>query len=227
MESERLLDIRRFYEAMSILEEKIDGTRILSECDGYMNWPDRGVYFFMETGEIRSNADTARIVRVGTHALNFGKKTTLWSRLKAHQGTVSTGGGNHRESVFRKHIGYALIEKYGLFYEKWGVGSSAPRSIRDSEFPLEKMVSDIVRHMPFLYLAIDDESGPDSLRGYIERNSIELLSNYGKTPTTDPPSDDWLGNWHPRKEIWILDYGMYIMLIVLTILCFLTNLKSL
>jgi hypothetical protein len=42
------------------------------------------------------------------------------------------------------------------------------------------------------WLAIDDEPGPRSLRAYIERNSIALLSNYNKTPL-DPPSRDWLG----------------------------------
>ena len=30
------------------------------------------------------------------------------------------------------------------------------------------------------------------MRGYIERNAIALLSNYGK-PAIDPPSPGWLG----------------------------------
>ena len=32
--------------------------------------------------------------------------------------------------------------------------------------------------MPFLWLEVPDPPGPDSLRGYIERNAIVLLSNY-------------------------------------------------
>jgi len=51
-----------------------------------------------------------------------------------------------------------------------------------------------------LWLAIDDAAGTDSLRGYIERNSIDLLSNYRRSPL-DPPSQDWLG-LH-RNRVWV------------------------
>ena len=54
--------------------------------------------------------------------------------------------------------------------------------------------------MPFLWLEIDDEPGPDSLRGYIERNAIALLSNYGKEPL-DPPSGEWLGRLCDRERV--------------------------
>ena len=53
-------------------------------------------------------------------------------------------------------------------------------------------MSSVIRAMPFLWLSIDDDPGAESLRGYIERNSIALLSNYEKTPL-DPPSQRWLG----------------------------------
>ena len=46
--------------------------------------------------------------------------------------------------------------------------------------------------MPFLWLEIDDEPGPDTLRGVMERNAIALLSNHGRTPL-DPPSPEWPG----------------------------------
>ncbi|SDL31941.1 hypothetical protein SAMN04488026_107811 [Aliiruegeria lutimaris] len=54
--------------------------------------------------------------------------------------------------------------------------------------------------MPFLWLEVNDEPGPDSLRGYIERNSIALLSNSGKAPL-DPPSFDWLGRSCNRNRV--------------------------
>ena len=54
--------------------------------------------------------------------------------------------------------------------------------------------------MPFLWLAVDDAPGPDSQRGYVERNSIALLSNFiGKS--VDPPSPSWLGRHCNRKRI--------------------------
>ena len=62
------------------------------------------------------------------------------------------------------------------------------------------MVSKVIGKMPFLYLSINDDSGPDSLRGYIERNSIALLSNYNIS-ALDPPSDDWLGDECNREKV--------------------------
>ena len=54
--------------------------------------------------------------------------------------------------------------------------------------------------MPFMWLAVMDEPGPDSLRAYIERNAIALLSNYGKAQL-DPPSCQWLGLWRDQKRV--------------------------
>ena len=54
--------------------------------------------------------------------------------------------------------------------------------------------------MPFLWLAIEDKPEPGSLRGYIERNTIALLSNFDK-PSLDPPSRNWLGLWCSRKRV--------------------------
>ena len=64
--------------------------------------------------------------------------------------------------------------------------------MKQDELSLECEVSRIIGNMPFIWLTIDDEAGPKSLRGIIERNSIALLSNYEKPPL-DPPSQDWLG----------------------------------
>ena len=94
----------------------------------------------------------------------------------------------------------ALIEKDGHDYSSWGQGSSAPREVRDSEQQLERKVSEVIGGMPLLWVAIEDEPGPDSLRGYIERNAIALLSNFGKSPL-DLPSQDWLGHFCNRERV--------------------------
>jgi len=94
---DRLNDLRRFYSLLSVQEVKLGGKRTLSACDGRMGWPQRGVYFFFEPGEFRSQSgEGPRLVRVGTHALNTGSRTTLWNRLSQHQGSIKSGGGNHR-----------------------------------------------------------------------------------------------------------------------------------
>lgn len=54
--------------------------------------------------------------------------------------------------------------------------------------------------MPFLWLEIDDEPGPDSVRGLVERNSIALLSNFRRAPL-DPPSPGWLGHRCNRERV--------------------------
>jgi hypothetical protein len=54
--------------------------------------------------------------------------------------------------------------------------------------------------MPFLWLSIPDEAGPNSARGYIERNAIALISNFKKAPL-DPPSEAWLGFQCDRERV--------------------------
>ena len=139
-------------------------------------------------------------MRVGTHALKTGSKTKLWTRLRQHKGVASSGGGNHGGSIFRKIVGAALIKKDGLNYPSWGKDDSAPREVRKLEQPLERIVSTRIGKMPFLWLAVEDEAGPDSLRGYIERNAIALLSNFGRH-SIDPPSSSWLGHHCNREKV--------------------------
>ena len=197
----RLDDLKRFYNSLALLEKRHGGARRLSGCSGYMKWPTRGIYFFMEAGEDRAvTGNGPRIVRVGTHALKAGSKTKLWNRLKQHKGTVRSGGGNHRGSIFRSILGAALIKKDGLNYPSWGKGDTAPPEVRKLEQPLERMVSTVIGDMPFLWLAVEDEPRPESLRGYIERNAIALLSNWGKQPI-DPLSTSWLGHLSDREKV--------------------------
>ena len=201
MTIERELHLKQFCELLVLLEQKLGGALKLSQCNGRMEWPQRGVYFFREPGEICTHTgDGPRIVRVGTHALKRRAGTRLWSRLSQHRGPVRSGGGNHRGSIFRLIIGTSLIEREGYEVRTWGKGSSAPRDIRQGEELLEKAVSKVIGEMPFLWLAINDEAGPESLRGYIERNSIALLSNFEKAPL-DPPSGSWLGHFCNRERV--------------------------
>lgn len=188
----------RFYAKLAELERIVGGKRVLAECDGRMDWPRRGVYFFFEDGEYREDGVNPRVVRVGTHALR-PSKSTLWGRLSAHRGTVGgsrPGGGNHRGSIFRLHIGGALLaqgEWPDVIRTTWGDGGSAPGSVTDAEYPLEAAVSRHVRSMPFLWLAVDDEREGMRDRAMIEAGAISLLSN-GSGTTIDVASNKWLGH---------------------------------
>ncbi len=203
---DRLNDLRRFYDLLAALERKLGGKRLLADCDGRMDWPPRGVYFFFEPGEIRTHSGQGpRVVRVGTHALAGGSRTKLWKRLSQHQGVRKSGGGNHRGSIFRLHVGTALIKRDKwppAVAGTWGHGSSAGAAVRLAEQPLEQAVSQYICQMPFLWLAVDDNPGPASLRGVIERNAIALLSNYNtQDEPLDPPSPSWLRLQADRESI--------------------------
>jgi hypothetical protein len=169
-------------------------------------FPKRGVYFFFERGEHRSDGKSPRVVRVGTHALTQGSTSTFWGRLCQHRGFIEgsmAGGGNHRGSVFRKHVGAALInqQQSDAVYPCWYSDSSITKGIRVEEYEMEKQVSQVVRAMPFLWVEVDDEPGSLSPRGVIERNSIALLSNYNQSDKVDKPSQSWLGNWSINDKI--------------------------
>jgi hypothetical protein len=102
------------------------------------------------------------------------------------------------------HVGTALLNRDdwpAQIAETWGMGSSSKRAVRDSEVPLEKAVSDYIRGMPFIWVAIDDLPGPESDRGCIEWNAIALLSNYGAGAPVDLPTESWLGRYAEATAI--------------------------
>ncbi len=187
-------DLDLFYKSLAQLRNRHGGLRHLRDCTGKTGWPKRGLYFFFENGEFREDGTTPRVVRVGTHAVSTGSRTTLWDRLHTHRGH-SDGRGNHRGSIFRKRVGEALLHS-GAYPDdvrgSWGQGSSAPKAVRVSERHLETEVSRYIGDMPLLWLEVDDEASKSSKRGYLERHTISLLSNFEKTGI-DAPSKNWLG----------------------------------
>jgi hypothetical protein len=204
----RLEDLKRFYSLLDALERCNQGGHKLSDCDGRMAWPKRGVYFFREFGENRSDTGNGlRVVRVGTHAIRTGSKRILWQRLSQHRGTIRTGGGHHSGSVFRVLVGMALMTKNNFVCNSWEKPKSASTAVTKLEerreievSKLEVEVSKIICNMPFLWLAVEDDPGPNSLRRKIEKNSIALLSNFGKT-AVDAPSANWLGSYCDSEKV--------------------------
>jgi hypothetical protein len=197
--------IDRLYQLLDQLEDRVGGKQQLSDCNGRMDWPEQGIYLFFAPKETRISTDHQRITRVGTYAVSSGSSTTLWNRLIAHRGTFTgkyADGGNHRGSVFRLRVGEALIEREQMHekFPKWGTGSSAGSEIRKQELEHERRVSDYIRDLPFLWINVNDEPGPNSDRASLEQNIIALLSNYNRE-SIDPRDDDWLGSHSPSHEI--------------------------
>jgi hypothetical protein len=207
----RVADLMRFYDLLGRLKHRLGGTRTLATFDSFGDWPERGVYLFFEPSEARKESGVGpRVVRVGTHALVAESRSTLRQRLGQHRGHAS-GGGNHRGSIFRLLVGQALLARGGLLpCNSWGVEGDAAKAsaalgidreaLATAEAPVEQAVSQFITVMPFLWLDINDEPGPNSLRGTIEQNTIALLSNYGRG-ALDPPSLGWLGHSSGRPLV--------------------------
>jgi hypothetical protein len=118
--------------------------------------------------------------------------TTLWQRLSTHRGSVSgsrPGGGNHRASIFRLHVGAALLGRDDWpndVRESWR-DNHVDSAARRAEYPLERTVTQHIGDMALLWLAVPDRA----IRGLIERNTIALLSR--RSGGVDPASPTWLG----------------------------------
>ncbi|MCY3597132.1 MAG: hypothetical protein OXG71_06795 [Rhodospirillales bacterium] len=209
---DHVADTLRFYDLLARVADRTGGYRTLATCSGRMTWPRRGVYFFFEDGENRSEPGHGhRVVRIGTHALIAASQTSLWRRLSQHRGSPRSGTGNHRGSIFRLIVGAALARRGDApLPESWGIGSDAGaaarrldvdrETVKREEAGLERRVTEYIGRMPFLWLGIDDPPGPASLRGVIERNAIALLS-HASGPAVDPPSGRWLGAFSDRERV--------------------------
>jgi hypothetical protein len=207
----RAEDLAQFYELLRKVRDHLGGTPYLRDLHGRFNWPQKGVYFFFQEDELRSGEfRESRVVRVGTHAVSIGSKSTLWNRLRAHKGT-GNGLGNHRGSIFRLHVGASMIIQGGLQerYPHWGIGQYAAPVIRDCEADLERAVSEYIGRMRVLWVGIYDTPSSHSDRAYIEQNSIGLLA--GQEGPTDTASPSWLGNHSPilairKSSLWNVNY---------------------
>lgn len=164
-----------------------------------------GVYYFFEESEYTRFHPVARlrVVRIGTHGVSKGSKSQLWQRLRTHRGN-DDGSGSHRSSIFRLHVGRAVLIQSARQCETWGIGEQAASSTRAAEASIEQEVSTYISSLRVMHLPVLDASSADSDRSYIEMNSIALLTGGGPI---DPPSANWLGNVSPTQSI--RDSGMW------------------
>jgi hypothetical protein len=180
---------QEFHRALGRLADQTGGPWTLGEVSGQWNWPERGIYIFLnaDSHRVAETVSQAYVTRIGTVGDCAGSSSTLWSRLRAHRGNTRgdyAGGGNHRGSVFRRHVGEALIEAEGLHdqYPHWGkTHAQLPdgmetTALRQQEHSLEQQVSQRIRSLPFLVVDVPGEPGPQSSRATLERNLIALVA---------------------------------------------------
>ena len=195
--SERNLD-----EVYQIVQRLVDakGLRPFSEVIREAI-PPSGVYLFFDPREPRlRNINQLRIVRVGTHGVASGSKATLRDRMRTHFGTTA-GGGNHRSSVFRLHIGRSMIEG-GVTKDvpSWG-STELPKAsnLRKREDHLEAKVSNYIGELLVTFIEVPGDSSKSNDRAYLEQNLIALLSNCNRP--LDLASHRWLGLSSDKPEI--------------------------
>ena len=191
----RLLDradaVRKFYDLFELRHLKSPIVPLREALQGEM--PEQGVYFFFDPDEeTRFSNVLGRLVRIGTHGVSTGSKATLRDRLRAHFGTMD-GYGNHRSSVFRLHVGAAMIRRDGLRkrFPQWGVGQNAASLVRERERPLEQKVSEAISKLHVAILEVADAPMKTSARAVIETLSIALFTENWQP--VEPSSTSWLG----------------------------------
>ena len=137
--------------------------------------PSSGIYLFFEKGEkiTIDNREYDRIVRVGTHV----KDGNFPGRIRQHY------SGNKNGSVFRKHLGGAIIRKENLDYPRL---SDWLKQKGSTYKDIEEKVSQYLRDN-FTFVCFKVTEKDDRLT--LESALIALLSQYplGK------PSQTWLG----------------------------------
>lgn len=151
--------------------------------------PDNGIYLFFEKGETVSwrQQQVPRVVRVGTHR----KDGRFPTRIRQHYGHVNSLRGNKNGSVFRKHVGGALLRKSDLRdprLKPW-LGQ------KGGSFPeVEEEVSQILREN-FTFSCVRVDEAADRLA--LERGLIALLAQHSPWK----PSQNWLGHHAANKKI--------------------------
>lgn len=189
-------DRERLYRLVEAASEPYGGVGLLGDPGFRKHWPRAGIYLFYEDGEVRPKGEP-RIVRIGTHGLRLTSRSTLPGRLSQHRGQLGgthPGGGHHRGSIFRHHVGTALIRRSGGpdgLLRSW-LGRTADPDWRDAERDVERQVSTVIRNMAVRTIGVLTSDDGTSDRGHIERNAIALLSCLAGS--CEPPSMDWLGH---------------------------------
>lgn len=157
--------------------------------------PENGVYLFFEAGETVKWRDqiVERIVRVGTHKAD----RRFRPRIRQHYGRRHSLRGDKNGSVFRKHLGAALMRR---------VNPEDPRlpgwlgMKGGSYMEVEEWVSRELRER-FTFVCVPAARKEDRL--LLEEGLIALLALY----RLGEPSEGWLGRY--ATDARMIDSGLW------------------
>lgn len=151
--------------------------------------PANGIYLFFERGEgvDGGNHRLDRIVRVGTH----NQDGNFPGRIRTHYGNRAKLGGNKNSSVFRKHLGGALMRR------DYPEDPRLQPWLKQDGPTFEELEAEVSRalHSDFTFVCFAVATKEDRLR--LESGLIALLAQH----SAGAPSAQWLGHHANAPEI--------------------------
>lgn len=194
----RVSDIRRLYNLIDSFQEAGNIFKLKKLHEQIL--PIQGVYLFIDKGETNLLGKPGRIIRIGTHAVSVGSKSTLRNRLKTHLG-AKDGTGNHRSSIFRLHVGQALFSTLSKrdCNDTWGIDRPTTMEFINTERHHERLVTEYLANLYVFIIPVLDAASRFSLRASIERQMIALFTE--DLLPLESPSDQWLGKDSPKALI--------------------------
>jgi hypothetical protein len=186
----RQSDTDRFYALMDELSARVGDLRKLRDCTSNRVAQSRRLLLPRERRDTERRLASRRPRRhpcPDRHERHHALAASFHSPWQRRW--VQAGGGNHRASIFRLHVGTALLRRDDWpndVRESWRDNRADPAT-RRAEYPLERAVTKHIGDVSLLWLAVPDRA----IRGLIERHTIALLSR--RSGGVDPASPTWLG----------------------------------
>lgn len=174
--------LERVYQLLSPLE-------ICNHRTERRDLPESGIYLFFEKGEQIALGEISynRIVRVGTH----NQDGNFPQRIRQHYGNKSSLQGNKNGSVFRLHLGGAIMRRSNPDDPRL---SGWLKHMGPSDPSMEEQVSRQLReNFTFVWFAVPRKEDRLSL----EEGLIALLA----ADSRNRPSEHWLGKYSANQDI--------------------------
>ena len=191
------------------LHRSLDALLLFSYPFDPRTLPANGIYFFYEKGEhCNHEGERPRIVRVGTHRDgNFQSRIAEHFLFDERKMTFTQDqSAPHERSIFRKHIGRALLSRVGDPYlTVWEMDFTTRESrernrhVRDisKEVAVEREITQVLRaNFSFRCIEVADQRLRMGSEG-LERALIGTLASCALCG----PSAGWLGNYSPKPQI--------------------------
>ena len=171
--------------------------------------PENGIYFFYEKGQTWGHGgNQPRIVRIGTHRDgNFRSRIAEHFLLDAAKMNFdATKSPPHDRSIFRKHLGRALLNRdHSSYLTVWNIDFMKRENreryahLRDveEERRVESEVTRLIREdFSFRFIVMEGQTERMGHEG-LEARLIGTVAGCGGCR----PSPDWLGQHSPVNEV--------------------------